>query len=115
MDQKQHIKDIGLHEAKLKLDGPYLNHQGNVMNDEVNVFYDDLKLLKGSITISYGKRFKEMSRAKLNEALQGCMKNIWANHAHEDSKRFNDFYGSEIEAKWALFNILAVHVFDDYG
>ena len=43
------------------------------------------------------------------------MKNIWANHAHEDSKRFNGFYGSEIEAKWALFNILAVQVFDDYG
>ena len=115
MDQKQHIKDIGLHEAKLNLDGPYLNHQGNVMNDEVNVFYDDLKLLKGSITISHGKRFKEISRAKLKEALQGCMKNIWANHAHEDLKRFNGFCGSEIEAKWALFNILAVHVFDDYG
>ena len=115
MDQKEHIEDIGSHEAKLKLDGPYLNHQGNVMNDEVNVFYDDLKLLKGSITISHGKRFKEISREKLNEALQGCMKNIWANHAHEDSKHFNGFYRSKIEAKWALFNILAVHVFDDYG
>ena len=69
MDQKQHIEDFGLHEAKLKLDGTYLNHQGNVMNDEVNVFDDDLKLLKGSITISHGKRFKEISRAKLNEAL----------------------------------------------
>ena len=69
MDQKEHIEDIGSHEAKLKLDGPYLNHQGNVMNDEVNVFDDDLKLLKGSITISHGKRFKEISRAKLNEAL----------------------------------------------
>ena len=38
------------------------------------------------------------------------MKNIWATHTHEDSKHFNGFYGSEIEAKWALFNILAVHV-----
>ena len=99
MDKKEHIKDIrsheakdiGSHEAKLKLDGPYLNHQGNVMNDEVNVFYDDLKLLKGSITISHGKKFKELSRAKLKEALQGCMKNIWANHEHEDPKRFNGF------------------------
>ena len=122
MDQKEHIEDIrsheaediGSHEAKLKFDGPYLNHQDNVVNDEVNVFNDDLKLLKGSITISHGKRFKEISRAKLNEALQGCMKNIWANHAHEDSKSLNGFYGSEIEAKWALFNILAVHVFYDY-
>ena len=123
MDQKEHLddigsheaEDIGSHEAKLKLDGPYLNHQGNVTNDEVNVFYDDLKLPKGSITISHGKKFKEISRAKLKEALQGCMKNIWANHAHEDSIHFKGFCGSEIEAKWALFNILAVHVFDDYG
>ena len=43
------------------------------------------------------------------------MKTVWVNHAHEDSKRFNGFFGSEIEAKWTLFNILAVHVFDDYG
>ena len=43
------------------------------------------------------------------------MKNIWATHTHEDSKHFNGFCGSEIEAKWALFNILPVHVFDDYG
>ena len=41
------------------------------------MFYDDLKLLKGSITISYEKRFKEISCAKLKEVLQGCMKNIW--------------------------------------
>ena len=91
MDQKDHIEDIGSHEAKLKLDGPYLNHQGNAMNDEVNVFDDDLKLLKGSTTISHRKRFKEISRAKLKEALQGCMKNIRANHGHEDLKRFNGF------------------------
>ena len=110
MDQKEHIEDIISHEAKLKLDGPYLNHQGNVMNDEVNVFNDDLKLLKGSITISHRKRFKEISRAKIKDALQGYMNNIWANHAHKDSKRFNGFCGSEIEAKWALFNILAVQV-----
>ena len=64
MDQKEHIEDIGSHEAKLKLDGPSLNHQSNVMNDEVNVFNDDLKLLNGSITISHRKRFKEISRAK---------------------------------------------------
>ena len=51
MDQKEHIEDIGSHEAKLKLDGTYLNHQDNVLNDEVNVFYDDLKPLKGSITV----------------------------------------------------------------
>ena len=76
MDQKEHIEDIGSHEAKLKLDGPYLNHQGNVTNDEVNVFYDDLKLLKGSITISHRKRFKEISCAKFKEALQDFMKNI---------------------------------------
>ena len=43
------------------------------------------------------------------------MKTVWANHAHEDSIRFESFCGSEIEAKWALFNILAVHIFDDYG
>ena len=94
MDQKEHIEDIrsheakdfGLHEAKLKLDGPYLNHQDNVVNDEVNVFNDDLKLPKGSITISHRKRFKEISRAKLKEALQGCMKNVWANHEDEDPK-----------------------------
>ena len=42
------------------------------------------------------------------------MKTVWANHAHEDSICFKGFCGSEIEAKWALFNILAVHVFDDY-
>ena len=46
-----------------------MNHQDNVVNDEVNVFNDDLKLLKGSITISHGKRFKEISRAKLNKAV----------------------------------------------
>ena len=71
-----------------------------------------MKLLKGSITISHRKRFKEISHAKLKEALKGCMKNIWANLAHEDSKHFNGFCGSEIEAEWALFNILTVHVFD---
>ena len=77
MDQKEHIEDIrsheaediGSHEAKLKFDGPYLNHQDIVVNDEVNVFNDDLKLLKGSITISHGKRFKEILRAKLNKAV----------------------------------------------
>ena len=42
------------------------------------------------------------------------MKNIWATHTHEDSKCFNGFYESEIKAKWALLNILAVHVFYDY-
>ena len=99
MDQKEHIEDIGSHKAKLKLDGPYMNHQDNVMNDEVNVFDDDLKLLKGSITISHRKRFKEISRAKLKESLQGYMKNIWANHKHEDPIYFKDFCGSEIETK----------------
>ena len=69
MDQKEHIEDIGSHEAKLKLDGTYLNHEDNVVNDEVNVFNDDWKLPKGSITISHRKRFKEISRAKLKEAL----------------------------------------------
>ena len=43
------------------------------------------------------------------------MKTVWANHAHEDSIRFEGFYGSEIEDKWALLNILAVLIFDDYG
>ena len=43
------------------------------------------------------------------------MKNIWATHTHEDSKHFNGFCVSESDAKWALFNILAVYVFDDYG
>ena len=41
MDQKEHIRDIGSHEAedigsheaKLKLDGLYLNHEVNVLND----------------------------------------------------------------------------------
>ena len=84
-----------------------MNHQDNVVNDEVNVFNDDLKLPKGSITRFHVKKFRE--------ALQGLMKNIWANHEHEDPKHFNSFCGSEIEAKWALFNILTVHVFDDYG
>ena len=37
MDKKEHIEEIGSHEAKLKLDEPYLNHQDNIMNDEFNV------------------------------------------------------------------------------
>ena len=90
MDQKEHIEDIGSHEAKLKLDGPYLNHEDNALSDD----------LKSPITISYTKKFQDV--------LQGFMKTVWANHAHEDSKCFNGFYGSEIEAKWALFNILEV-------
>ena len=90
----------GSHEGNSKMDGSCLNH-------EDKVFYYDLKLPQGPITRSRGKKFKE--------ALQGFMRNIWDNHAHEDSKRFNGFCGSEIKAKWALFNILAVHVFYDYG
>ena len=100
MDQKEHLEDIGSHEDKLKLDGTYLNHEDNALSD-------DLKLHQSPITISHTKKFKE--------ALQGFMRNIWDNHAHEDSIRFKGFCGSEIEAKWALFNILAVQVFDDYG
>ena len=100
MDQKEHTEDIGSHEDKLKLDGPYLNHEDNALND-------DLKLHQSPITISYTKKFQDV--------LQGFMKTVLANHKHEDPKRFNGFCGSEIEAKWALFNILAVHVFDDYG
>ena len=96
-----------MHEAKLKLDGTYLNHQGNVMNDEVNSLSDDLKLHQSPITIKHIKKFQDV--------LQDFMKTVWANHAYEDSIRFKGFCGSEIEAKWALFNILAVQVFDDYG
>ena len=33
MDQKEHIEDIGSHEDKIKLDGLYLNHEVNVLND----------------------------------------------------------------------------------
>ena len=79
MDQKEHIEDIGSHEDKLMLDGPYLNHEDNALSD-------DLKLHQSPITISHTKKFKE--------ALQGFMRNIWANHAHKDSKRFNGFCGS---------------------
>ena len=100
MDQKEHIEDIGSYEDKLKLDGPYLNHEDNALSD-------DLKLHQSPITISHTKKFQNI--------LQDFMKTVWANHAHEDSKHFNGFCGSEIEAKWALFNILAVQVFDDYG
>ena len=96
MDQKEHIEDIGSHEDELKLDRPYLNHGDNA-----------LKLHQSPITIQHTKKFQDV--------LQDFMKTVWANHAHEDSKRFNGFCGSEIEAKWALFNILAVHVFYDYG
>ena len=38
------------------------------------------------------------------------MKTAWANHAHEDSIRFEGLNGSLIEAKWALFNILEVQI-----
>ena len=65
MDQKEHIEDIGSHEDKLMLDGPYLNHEDNALND-------DLKLPQGPITRSRVKKFKE--------ALQGFMRNIWDNH-----------------------------------
>ena len=100
MNQKEHIEYIGSHEDKLKLDGPYLNHEDNALSD-------DLNLHQIPITISHIKKFQNI--------LQDFMKTVWANHAHEDSKHFNDFCGIEIEAKWALFNILAVHVFYDYG
>ena len=78
MDQKEHIEDIGSHEAKLKLDGPYLNYQDNVVNDEVNALSNDLKLHQSPITISYTKKFQDV--------LQGFMKTILANHEHEDPK-----------------------------
>ena len=100
MDQKEHIEDIGSHEDKLKLDRPYLNHGDNALND-------DLKLHQSPITISHTKKFQDV--------LQDFMKTVWANHEHEDSIHFEGFCGSEIETKCALFNILAVHVFYDYG
>ena len=77
------------------------------MNHEDNALNDDLKLHQSLITISHTKKFQDI--------LQDFMKTVWANHAHEDSIHFEGFYGSEIEAKWALFNILVVQVFDDYG
>ena len=40
-------------------------------------------------------------------------KTILANHEHEDPKRFNGFCGSEIEAKWALFNILEIQILSE--
>ena len=98
MDQKEHIEDIGSDEDKLKLDGPYLNHEDNALSD-------DLKLHQSPITISYTKKFQDV--------LQGFMKTILANHEHEDPKRFNGFCGSEIEAKWALFNILEVQILSE--
>lgn len=107
MDQKEHIEDNGSHEAKSKFDGPCLDYEDNVLNDEDNDLNDDLRLLQGPITRLHAKKF--------NECLQGFMKNIWANHAYGDSIHFEGFCGSEIEAKWALFNILEVQVFDDYG
>ena len=92
--------DGGRHGGNSKIDGSYLNYEDNVLND-------DLKLPQSPITGSRAKKFKE--------TVQGFMRNIWANHAHKDSIHFEGFCGSKIEAKWALFNILAVQVFDDYG
>ena len=60
------------------LDGPYLNHEDNALND-------DLKLPQGPITRSRAKKFKE--------ALQGFMRNIWDNHAYEDPIRFEGLNG----------------------
>ena len=98
MDQKAHIEDIGSHEAQLKLDGPYLNHKDNALND-------DLKLPQGPITTSRAKKFKE--------ALQGFMRNIWDNQAYEDPIHFEGLNGSLIEVKWALFNILEVQILSE--
>ena len=78
MDQKEHTEDIGSHEDKLMLDGPYLNHKDNALND-------DLKLPQGPITRSRAKKFKE--------ALQGFMRNIWDNHAYEDPIHFEGLNG----------------------
>jgi hypothetical protein len=75
------------------------------LNDEDNVLNDDLKLPQGPITRSRAKKFKE--------ALQGLMKSVWANHAHEDPIHFEGFKGSLIEAKWALFNILEVQILSE--
>ena len=89
MDQKDHIEDIRSHETKdIGSHEAKFKLDGLYLNHEVNV---------------------------LNVVLQDFLKNIWANHAYEDPKYFEDFCGSQIEAKWALFNILAFHVFDDYG
>ena len=76
MDQKEHIEDIGSHEAKLKLDEPYLNNEDNALND-------DLKLHQCPITISHTKKFQDI--------LQDFMKTVWANHEHKDPKHFNGF------------------------
>lgn len=98
MDQREYIEDSGSYEVKLKLDGAYLNHEDNVLND-------DLKLLQGPITRLCAKKFKE--------ALQGLMKSVWANHAHEDPIHFKGFKESLIESKWALFNILKVQILSE--
>ena len=100
MELIEHIEDSGSHKYKSKFDETCLNHEDNALND-------DLKLLQSPITISHTK---EVSRC-----FTRFMKTVGANHAHEDSIHFEGFCESEIEAKWALFNILAVHVFDDYG
>ena len=106
MDQKEHLENIGSHEAedigsyeaKLKMDGSCLNHEDNVL-------HDDLKLPQGPITRSRAKKFKQ--------ALQGFMRNIWDNHAHEDPIHFEVLNGSLIEAKWALFNIFEVQILSE--
>ena len=55
----------GSHRGNSKMDGTCLNHEDNVL-------HDDLKLSQGPITRSHAKKFKE--------ALQGFMRNIWDNH-----------------------------------
>ena len=66
---------------------------------------DDLKLPQGPITRSRTKKFKE--------ALQGFMRNIWANNVFKDLIHFEGINGSLIEAKWALFNILEVQILSE--
>ena len=90
--------DGGTHGGNSKMDGSCLNHEDNVL-------HDDLKLPQGPITRSRAKKFKE--------ALQGFMRNIWDNHAHEDPIRFEGLNGSLIEAKWALCNILEVQILSE--
>ena len=80
------------------MDGSYLNHEDNIL-------HDDLKLSQGLITRSSAKKFKK--------ALQGFMRNIWDNHAHEDPIHFEGLKESLTEAKWALFNIFEVQILSE--